>query len=163
MPSTAGSATWVVVPGGCEAPSLACTNARGGTFNYNQSSSWDNLGLFALGLEQNLGRNESGLYGTDTVSLGMDNATGVPTDTLSMGMNSTSGGPTLQSQIVTGIETSHYWDGIFGLSRQPVYLSNLTSPRDSFLTNLRKMNLIPSLSWAYTAGAPYSECIRISL
>lgn len=158
LPSTAASATWVVVTGGCDPPSSACSSARGGLFNFNQSSSWDDLGIGTLLLEQNLGRNETGLYGTDTLSLGLNNATGGPADTSPLSANNATGAPTLQNQIIAGIETSHYLNGIFGLSRQPMYMGNLSAPRDSFLTNLRNMNMIPSLSWAYTAGARYSMC-----
>ena len=104
--------------------------------------------MYTLDLEQNLGRNESGIYGTDTLSLGMNNATG---------------GPTLHNQTIAGIETSHYYTGVFGLSREPMHLDNLTSPRDSFLTSLKKLNMIPSLSWAYTAGAHYRMSISTTL
>ncbi|CAL8584354.1 hypothetical protein XPA_009956, partial [Xanthoria parietina] len=55
LPSTAGSATWVVTPGGCDPP-LICSvaEARAGIFNQNQSTTWKDLGLFTLALEQNL-------------------------------------------------------------------------------------------------------------
>ncbi|KAL8849162.1 MAG: hypothetical protein Q9221_005839 [Calogaya cf. arnoldii] len=140
LPSTAGSATWVVTSGGCEPPSLECSEARGGIFTANQSSSWDELGPFTLALEQNLGRNESGTFGLDTISLGLSNDTG---------------GPTLNSQIIAGIETERWYNGILGLQQQPMNLSDFSQPQKTFLSTLREQNLIPSLSWAYTAGARY--------
>ncbi|KAL6716063.1 hypothetical protein ACLMJK_007025 [Lecanora helva] len=141
LPSTAGSVTWAVIPEGCQPQSLACSDARGGLFNVNESSSWNELGIYTLGLEQNFaGHNESGLYGLDTIGLGASNATN---------------GPVLDSQVVVGIETNHYRTGIFGLNNQPQNITNITNTYTSFLTSLRTKNLIPSLSWAYTAGAPY--------
>ncbi|KAI4257853.1 MAG: hypothetical protein L6R42_005427, partial [Xanthoria sp. 1 TBL-2021] len=142
LPSTAGSATWVVTPGGCEPPSSECTEARGGLFDQNQSSTWNDLGPFTLALEQNLGRNESGAFGLDTISLGLSNTTG---------------GPTLNSQIIAGIETERWYNGILGLQQEPMNLSDFSNPQPTFLSTLRAQNLIPSLSWAYTAGARYSS------
>ncbi|KAL8950015.1 MAG: hypothetical protein Q9222_003924 [Ikaeria aurantiellina] len=140
LPSTAASATWIVRAGGCDPPSLDCTNARGGLFNESTSSTWNDLGHFTLALEQNLGHNESGAFGLDTLSIGLSNATG---------------GPTLNSQIIAGIETQHWYTGMFGLQQQPMNLSDFDHPQQSFLSSLRSQNLIPSLSWAYTAGAHY--------
>ncbi|CAO1606428.1 hypothetical protein XANCAGTX0491_009927 [Xanthoria calcicola] len=140
LPSTAGSATWVVTPDGCDPPSSTCTDARGGIFNQNQSSTWKDLGLFTLNLEQNLNHNESGAFGLDTISLGLSNATG---------------GPTLDSQIIAGIETPHWYTAVFGLQQRPMILDEFSQPQQSFLSALRARNLIPSLSWAYTAGARY--------
>ena len=140
LPSTAGSATWIVMPGGCESLSSQCADARGGLFNPNQSSSWKDLGPYTLALEQNLGHNESGAYGLDTISIGLTNATG---------------GPTLSSQIIAGIETEHWYLGLIGLQQQPMNLTDFSQPHESFMSSLRARNFIPSLSWAYTAGAHY--------
>ncbi|KAG8530186.1 uncharacterized protein KY384_004686 [Bacidia gigantensis] len=140
LPSTAGSATWVVMPDGCQGTAPNCSDSRGGLFNHNQSSTWKNLGPFTLALELNLNHNESGLYGLDTISLGLTDAVG---------------GPTLESQVIAGIATSHWYTGILGLQQQPMNLSSFTQSEPSFLSSLRTRNLIPSLSWAYTAGAYY--------
>ncbi|KAL8918402.1 MAG: hypothetical protein Q9208_007372 [Pyrenodesmia sp. 3 TL-2023] len=142
LPSTAGSATWVVTPGGCDPPSANCSEARGGLFDQSQSSTWKDLGPFTLALEQNLGRNESGAFGLDTISLGLSNATG---------------GPTLDSQIIAGIQTEKWYTGVFGLQQQPMNLSDFSQPHQSALSALRARNLIPSLSWSYTAGAHYQS------
>ncbi|KAL8670074.1 MAG: hypothetical protein Q9168_005369, partial [Polycauliona sp. 1 TL-2023] len=140
LPSTAGSATWIVTTGGCDPPTSECSDARGGLFNQNQSSTWTDLGPYTLALEQNLGRNESGLFGLDTISLGLSNSTG---------------GPTLDSQIIAGIETERWYNGVLGLQQQPMNLSDFSEPHPTVLSSLRARNLIPSLSWAYTAGARY--------
>ena len=142
LPSTAGQATWVVMDGGCQPFSSECSNERGDTVNLNQSSSRKEIGLFDLGLELNFGRNESGDYGLDSLALGLSNTTG---------------GPALDSQVVVGIETNHYRVGMFGLNEQPTNLSSYTNSYPSFLTSLKTQNLIPSLSWGYTAGACYSK------
>lgn len=153
--STASPSTWVILPGGCPlgipgtSPSLTCSESRGGLFRPSQSVTWSDLGNYSLGIEANLGYNDPGKYGLDTLALNF------------------SGGPTLNSQIVAGIQTFDYYTGIFGLSSHPINLSNqpinLSNPPanystyPSFLTSLKSLNLIPSLSWAYTAGAPYRE------
>ena len=145
LPSTAGSATWIVTPGGCEPSDSQCVDARGGLFNQNHSSTWQDLGPFTLALEQNLGHNESGAFGLDTISIGLTNATG---------------GPTLDSQIIAGIETENWYLGLFGLQQQPMNLTDFSRPQRSVLSALRARNLIPSLSWAYTAGAHYRMDLR---
>lgn len=142
IPSTAGSATWVVLPEGCEPSSTNCSDARGGLFNQSRSSTWRDLGLFTLALEQNLGHNESGAFGLDTISLGLTNETG---------------GPTLDSQILAGIATENWYTGVFGLQQQPMNLSDFSEPHQSFLSGLRTRNFIPSLSWGYTAGAHFRK------
>ncbi|TVY68997.1 hypothetical protein LSUE1_G007073 [Lachnellula suecica] len=48
------------------------------------------------------------------------------------------------------------WVGVFGLGTQPVNytsLGNFSAP--SYFTTLKNQNMIPSLSWSYTAGAQY--------
>ncbi|KAL8750314.1 MAG: hypothetical protein Q9184_006466 [Pyrenodesmia sp. 2 TL-2023] len=108
----------------------------------NQSSTWENLGSYTLALEQNLNHNESGTFGLDTIALGLSNATG---------------GPTLDSQIIAGIQTENWYTGVFGLQQQPMNLSDFSQPHQSALSALRARNLIPSLSWSYTAGAHYQS------
>lgn len=139
--STAGQATWVVLPGGC-GDGCNDPNSRGGTFNVTESKTWNSTGLFPLGLELNLNKNATGRYGLDTVALGF---------------SSSIGGPSLDSQVVVGIETYSYYVGMFGLGPQPTNLTDFSKPYPSFLSTLKSRNLIPSLSWGYTAGAHYSE------
>ena len=118
-----------------------CVDVRGGLYSFANSSSWTNKGFFELGPnEVNLGYNVSAEYGMDTVSLGFSNATG---------------GPTLQGQVVAGYEKFRYYVGSFGLSNQPTNFSSLSDSHPSFLASLRSQDLIPSLSWGYTAGAHY--------
>ena len=144
LPSTAGQATWVVMDGGCPSPSspASCSDDRGRLVNLNESSSRNELGLYTLELELNLGHNDTGDFGLDTLGLGAA---------------ASSGGPSLDSQLVIGIETNEYRLGVFGLNHQPTNVSSFAQSYTSFLTSLKIQDLIPSLSWAYTAGAKYSE------
>lgn len=155
--STASGGTCVVLPGGCPpntpgiSPSWTCAQSRGEIFDPSLSN-WTSLGNYSLGIEANLGYNDPGSYGLDTVALGLSNATS---------------GPTLQGQLVAGLVTNDFYTGLFGLGSQPTNLTsstdstNLTdtTPHPSFLTTMKTRNLIPSLSWAYTAGASYRESI----
>ncbi|KAL6720917.1 hypothetical protein ACLMJK_000016 [Lecanora helva] len=147
LPSTAGQATWVVTPGGClpgevgTDPSMTCEESRGGFFDISKSKSWDVLGNYTLNLEANFGDDGlSATYGKDTVALGFTDS---------------NGGPSLDSQIVTGLETNVYYMGVFGLGSQGTNITNFTDSHPSFLATMKAKNLIPSMSWAYTAGASY--------
>lgn len=156
--STAGIDTLVVEPFGCPpsvpgiTPSLTCPQSRGELFDSSLSETWSSIGNYSLGLDVNLGAGATGTYGFDTVALGSNNATG---------------GPTLQRQVVASMSSNNIFTGLFGLGNQPTNFTasndfnNLTgtTPYSSFLTTMKSQNLIPSLSWAYTAGAIYSECI----
>lgn len=154
LPSTAGQQTWVVSPQGCPpgrhgtSPALSCNESRGGLFDATQSSSWQALGTYSLDLEVGLVKEKNGSYGLDTIALGFDNSTG---------------GATLNSQVISALETDDYYMGVFGLGHQGTNISNFTDPLPSFLTIMRNESLIPSLSWAYTAGAWYREsCFSLS-
>lgn len=80
------------------------------------------------------------MYGTDTVGL----------------MIQDSGGPTLQDQVVGAVRTMPFFVGFFGLSPKASNFTNYDQPRRSYLTTLRDTGIIPSLSYAYSAGAYYS-------
>ncbi|KAL9121151.1 MAG: hypothetical protein Q9187_002296 [Circinaria calcarea] len=136
--STAGQATWVVIPFGCQGSTVSnCDQSRGGLFHYTESESWNSTGNYFLGLELNLDYNVSGLYGHDKVALGF------------------SGAAPLESQVIAGIADEYYYVGMFGLGQQPTNLSTYDNSQPSFLATLKTRNMIPSLSWSYTAGAHY--------
>ncbi|KAK4570151.1 hypothetical protein LTR86_002231 [Recurvomyces mirabilis] len=123
-----------------------CASARGGTFVRNQSFSWSTQRLPSNGLlqlntfeEGGLGLSGSAYYGFDTVTLGI------------AGQNL----PTLATQLVAGIATDNYFLGSLGLSPISFNITNLNSPLPSILGQLRNQSLVPSLSWAYSAGASY--------
>jgi len=143
LPSMQNSQTWAVLPAGCTKTDQAnCTTARGGVFQPNSSSSWNqNIdtanGLFPLLLDSNLGYSGNGYYGFDTVALGGQ------------------GGPSLEQQAVAGIATKDYFLGMFGLSPQASILPDSTRPLPNYISQLNNSGLIPSLSWSYTAGNNY--------
>jgi len=147
MVSTTGYQIWAVAPQGCPSSEpMDCAKLRGSVYNYNQSSTWvrNNVtsnGTFALGLEENLGYTGNGLFGYDTVALGWQG----------------SNGPSLDQQIVAGIATPDFYLGTFGLDPRPTNFTNYNNPVPSYMSNLKKQNIIPSLSWGYTAGNQYRE------
>jgi hypothetical protein len=69
-----------VLPGGCTTNAIDpvpsdCASSRGGTFNNDLSTSWDNQGIFGIngvsyGFEANLGYEFDAQYGLDTLGLG---------------------------------------------------------------------------------------------
>ncbi|THZ47576.1 acid protease [Aureobasidium pullulans] len=149
--ANAGTTTWVVREQGCtlqnpQLSSTACASSRGGLFKSNDSTSWStqslsNSGVFELTTEyaeSYLGLDGVGAYGFDTLSLGLN-----------------TGLPTLSRALIGGLSTNNYWIGSLGLSRWPFNFSNFDDPQPSLLTTLFNHSQIPSLSWAYTAGAAY--------
>ncbi|KAL8823947.1 MAG: hypothetical protein Q9191_005418 [Dirinaria sp. TL-2023a] len=147
LPSSASTQTWVVAPIGCEPSDYTadnCTLKRGGIVNVNGSSTWHEEGNYGLVLETNLDSNYddvTGHFGLDTVSLGASNTTKYAT---------------LEAQVVAAISSNMFYTGFFGLSNQPTNFTTLNNhSHPSFLASLKTQNLIPSLSWSYTAGAHY--------
>ena len=145
LPSTKGSQTWAVLPEGCiQSDPANCTTARGGVYQPNSSSTWNQNqgasgGLFPLLLETNLDDTGIGLYGYDTVVLGGQD----------------SHGPSLAQQVVAGIATKAFYLGVFGLSPNSVTLPQTNNQLPDYISALNQSNLIPSLSWSYTAGNQY--------
>ena len=143
--STASYQTLVVVPEGCTSsnpPDYA--SSRGGEFVSSLSSTWraNNMttnGIFTLELEGNLGYSGNGDYGYDTVGMGWQG----------------SGTPSLEQQSVGKIATKQFYLGIFGLDPKPTNFSNFNDPVPSYMATLKERNIIPSISWGYTAGNQY--------
>lgn len=148
LPSTAGHETWVPVPEGCPPDERQdCGDLRGAYpfqgqdsgFLANASSTWDLIGLYDLSLEANLNYTGNGMYGFDSVGAMVD------------------GGLELTDMVVAGIATKDFFLGSFGLGPRPANFSNFEHPQPSFIKTLKDQSKIPSLSYAYTAGASYSE------
>ena len=143
--STASYQTWAVLPQGCDASDPPdCATSRGGQFIPSESSTWkynneSANGTFTLELETNLDYSGNGDYGYDTIVLGYQG----------------SNGPSLQQQTIAGIATKEFYLGIFGLNPRSTNFSTLDNPVPSYMANLKDRSLIPSLSWAYTAGNQY--------
>lgn len=148
LPATNSDETWVPIPEGCSITGYPadCGNLRGADpyqvspssgFNKNGSSTWVEIGIFDLLMEENLGEDQyaNGDYGFDTV-----------------GLDDSPSGPTLPHQVVAGIATEDFWLGYFGLGPKPI---NFTAEIPSFMKILADQGLIPSLSYGYTAGTKY--------
>lgn len=147
--STEVSSTWVVAPGGCgPAYPLNCTGARGGAYDSTKSSTWNVKANYTLDAETNLGNpysanNQVGTYGYDTIEVpGQSGVANV----------------SLDHQVIAAIETNTYYLGNLGLaSRNITFGTDSSDISPSFLESLRNENLIPSLSYGYTAGASYRK------
>ncbi|KAF2399499.1 acid protease [Trichodelitschia bisporula] len=140
--STASQQTWVVDPRGCpdDTPTnTTCTDSRGETFDLNKSKTWRPQGLYDLWIEGNLDLYGNGEYGFDTVGLGYPGE----------------GGPVMTGQIVGAIATPDFNYGHLGINPKSTNFTNFTTQSPSFITSLKERNLIPSVSWGYTAGAAY--------
>jgi hypothetical protein len=142
--ATNGWNSWVVLPQpGCNSSTVSCADSRGTLFNPSQSRTWRDQGLYPLSLEQNLNYSTHADYGFDKVGVGL------------LG----SGGPVLDSQVVAGFENNvDYYLGMFGLAPFATNFSTVGNPQPSFIATLKAKNLIPSISWSYTAGARYRKC-----
>lgn len=150
LPATNGQETWAPLPQACAQYGPACPYLRGVPvssrslgFDTAQSTTWTKDGIYDLVIEQNLGYDGNGLYGSDTVQLG----------------NSTQGGPMLEHQVVAGIVDDDFWLGIIGLGPKPANFSSFNDPQPSFMRTLVDQKLIPSLSYGYTAGARYTSML----
>lgn len=144
LPSTAVPETWVVFDAGCiSTDPKSCPDDRGGTFNFNVSTTWVKKDFFSLAIELNLGYDttNAGEYGFETLGLGYQG----------------SGGPSLENQVIAGIATKDFYLGSLGLNPRPLNFTTEDS-HPTLLANLRTQNLVPSLSYGYSAGAYYSKC-----
>ena len=121
---------------------------RGELFNINQSSTWVDKGIYALGSELNLpdyrGAFVMGDYGSDALGIG------VPI----------SGGIIFKSQTIGAIATPDFYLGSLGLNPYSTNFTGFDDPQVSFLSSLKESNSTPSLSYAYTAGARYREYLE---
>lgn len=143
MISTAGYATWTInEAGGCPNGTIVgCEANRGQPFLTNESLTWVPNSIWTLGLEDNLGLDTTAYFGFDTVTLGWQG----------------SGLPTAEHMVIANLAVNTYWFGQFGLNPQGTNFSNFNDPQQSFMTAMKNNNTIPSLSWAYTAGAHYRK------
>lgn len=145
--STSSQVSWIVLDGqGCVSGDGTCATARGGLFNVNTSSTWNPNGFWQLGNERNLGIFANGLFGNDTIGLGYQG----------------SGGPTLQNQILATIRTKQFYLGMFAVNPKRTNYTGLAEQgQSSFMTSLHQQNLIPSVTFGYTAGAPYRMLLAL--
>ncbi|MCJ1384348.1 hypothetical protein MMC17_007464 [Xylographa soralifera] len=138
--STTAPQPWVVVPAGCtQEDPQSCGSSRGGLFYSNESTTWDDAGLYALDTELNLGYNGNGDFGFDTITLGYPG----------------SGVPVVEHQILAGIAAKDFYIATWGIAPRPTNLTELWNSTESLISTLKRSHQIPSLSYGYTAGAKY--------
>jgi hypothetical protein len=151
LPSTKGSVAYVIAPEGCLAglDPTNCQETRGIEifnsaqnigFQTNESTSWSSIGQYDVDLEDALNYTTQGLFGFDKLSLG----TAADSNTLS-----------LDHQVVAAIADPGYWLGILPLGQADSSFSSQSKSIPSFFNQLRNATKIPSLSYAYAAGAKY--------
>ena len=120
-----------------------CPQSRGALFDINASTSWQDKGIFALGVEVNLPDYTTGFdnghYGIDSLGLGLPGGPGV----------------TLDNQVVAAVATKSFYLGYLGVIPRPTNFSSFADPHISFLSSLKEQNKIPSLTFAYSAGNQY--------
>ncbi|KAG9944776.1 acid protease, partial [Aureobasidium melanogenum] len=138
LPSWQSFQTLVVAPEGCSMYTNYndCVNSRGEVFNLSQSRNWSYVGIFEFGIEQNLNLVGNAYYGYDSIVLDDSNHT------------------TVEGATVGAFAVSDFWLGSLGLNPKPTNWSE-TSHGVSLMTKLKAQGDIPSISFGYTAGAPY--------
>lgn len=152
LPSTKGGVTYVISPEGCGQPSDPgnCASLRGADifgssqntgFQVDKSSQWSAIGQYEVNLEASLNMTAQGLFGYDRVTLG-------PASDASNVLS-------LDHQVIAAVADMDYYMGILPLGTVESSFSSLSEPQRSLLWNLRNSSEIPSLSYAYTAGAIY--------
>lgn len=143
LPSTAALELFLPLPQGCTSNDPSnCSVTRGviqgSGYLVNESSTWEATGLFTSTLESSLGYEVNGLYGFDTVGLDATNVS-------------------MTHQAVTGMAAKDFYLGLFGLGMGAIDFSGSNITQFSYLSNLASSGQIPSTSYAYTAGAAYSN------
>ncbi|RAR05512.1 acid protease [Stemphylium lycopersici] len=125
----------------CNVFDSSCEESRGGLYNSSDSTTWQQKGFYQLWIEKYLGLLGNGLYGFDSVGLGLRGDQG----------------PHVENTTVGTLVTANFWLGHIGLHLKPTNFSVFEDPVPSYLTNLFKQKSIPSLSFGYTAGAQYRD------
>lgn len=82
-------------------------------------------------------------YGLETVGLGLPGANGASEPNL----------------IVGALATKDFYLGYLGVTNQPTNFTEFDNPHPSFLSTLKAQQKLPSLSYAYSAGAQYRKDI----
>ncbi|MCJ1475655.1 hypothetical protein MMC13_004318 [Lambiella insularis] len=133
LADTVSQETWVIGQAGSGNSGYSiCSSDRGGLFASNESNSWQSLGGYALGMDAQLFGVGAGYYGLDEIALASN--------------------VSVSGQIISVVNDTQYWLGCLGLGSKASNFTNGEQP--SFLSSLAS-HTIPSLSYSYTAGAPY--------
>lgn len=155
LPSTKSGITYVIPPEGCNQPTdpTNCANLRGAEvfgstqntgFQVEKSTHWSAIGQYGVDLEDALNMTAEGLFGYDQVALGPAADTSTNNNIL-----------LLDRQVVAAVADMDYFMGVLPLGQAESSFSSLSEPQRSLMWNLRNSSRIPSMSYAYTAGAKY--------
>ncbi|KAH7399322.1 aspartic peptidase domain-containing protein [Pyrenochaeta sp. MPI-SDFR-AT-0127] len=149
LPSFNGQTIYLPIDQDCERLNITdCGSLRGVEvfqarpslgFQPNASSTWDEIGIYRIGLGYLHGLTGNGVFGFDTVGT----STGTSVDV-----------PTLKNQAIAAYATEDFWLGQLGLSMFPLNMSGIEAPH-SFLSRLKEEGHIPSLSFGFQAGAAH--------
>lgn len=116
-------------------------------FSTNASSTWEDQGIFDVGLELNLPDylgDQNANYGLETLRLGLPGS-----DVASE-----------PNMVIGALATKKYYHGFFGVTKNPTNFTEFNDPQPSFLSRLSEQNKIPSRSFAYSAGAYYRKVVH---
>jgi hypothetical protein len=164
--STRNQQVWVVNAQACSSIAMAdlthavstmpeqqCESSRGHLFDTSESITFQQIGYFSLQNPLALEDRMIGLYGLETVSLGL---------------HGEGEGPTVNSTFIgtigtyTTLATPEFWLGYIGLQSQAKKFFGEPS-HPSYITALFEAQGIPSQSFGYTAGANYRHTEATSL
>lgn len=158
--STTNQQVWVVNAQACtvnsmggladavsQIPAGQCESSRGYLFNTSESITWYETGYYGLQAPMTLGVDTIGLFGLDTVTIGLSEEGEGPAVS-----NTTIG--TIGTYATKA--TPEFWLGYIGLQSKPSTFLQQPS-RPSYITGLFEMQGIPSQSFGYTAGAQYRK------
>ena len=115
-------------------------------FQRNASSTWNELGIYALENGRNFGLDGNALYGFDTAGVFLSNGAAENI--------------TLNNQTISAFATPDTWLGQLGLSPFAITVNETEKPR-SLLSVMKDDNLIPSLSFGYQAGAAHRKSSEV--
>tara|TARA_R110002003_G_scaffold117_1_gene10358 strand:+ start:17978 stop:18787 length:810 start_codon:yes stop_codon:yes gene_type:complete len=121
-----------------------CEYSRGYLYNQTASSTWRLKGYYRLWVEKWLGYGGNGLFGFDSVGLGLPGEKG----------------PSVQNTTIGTLVSSNFWMGHLGLHPKSTNFSAFEDSVPSYMTNLFQQKNIPSLSFGYTAGSRYRAFYR---
>jgi len=152
LPATNTGDTIIPIVDGCENEDDPpdCGNRRGvysfegdpsQGFVTNESSTWNEIGIFQANLRPVLNITGNALYGLDKVGLMVEDRSG----------------PTLDGMVVGAIKNPRVYVGLFGLKPSALNFSGYEHPQSSMLQRLKHSHTVSSLSYGYTAGAYYSK------
>lgn len=159
-PGACGPADGVPSPSDC--PSLrGVYNFNGGIspgYQPNQSTSYDTIGTYGVSLNADLQQGSmTAVYG-DLYNISAYYAT----DAVTLKAASSDAAFTVQNVPVAGLNDQYDFTlGSLGLAWGSI--NSGPGTHLTFMETLVNMNMIPSRSWAYTAGAQYRETLVLAL